>query len=129
MRLFDRTLQSLEASLDARLLRQNVLASNAANIDTPGYQPKEVDFTAAMQEAREQLEAREGGHPVPEARLTAGRAIVDATNGPAGIDGNRVDLDRTMSSLAENAIQYQAATRAAQKKLAILKYVASDGAS
>jgi flagellar basal-body rod protein FlgB len=38
-----------------------------------------------------------------------------------------VDLDRTMGAIAENAIQYGAAAKAAAKKLAILRYVASDG--
>ena len=43
-------------------------------------------------------------------------------------DGNRVDLDRTMTALAENGLEYSAGSRAASKKLAILRYVASDGA-
>ena len=43
------------------------------------------------------------------------------------IDGNGVDLDRTMAGMAENAIQYGASARAAGKKLAILRYVAGDG--
>ena len=51
MKLFDNTLTNLEHALDARLLRQNVLNSNLANADTPSYQPKEVNFEAAMAEA------------------------------------------------------------------------------
>jgi flagellar basal-body rod protein FlgB len=47
----------------------------------------------------------------------------------AGLDGNSVDVDRALTAVAENAIQYDAAARAAQKKLAILRYVASDGTS
>ena len=46
--------------------------------------------------------------------------IVDVPAGGASFDGNTVDLDRTMVSMAENALQYGASARAAGKKLAIL---------
>ena len=45
------------------------------------------------------------------------------------LDGNQVDLDRTMAGLAENSLQYGASAKAAGKKLAILRYVVSDGNS
>lgn len=52
-----------------------------------------------------------------------------APTAAAGLDGNAVDVDRALAAVAENALQYGAAARAAQKKLAILRYVASDGAA
>jgi flagellar basal-body rod protein FlgB len=55
--------------------------------------------------------------------------IVTAQGAGAGLDGNAVDLDRTLASIAENTIQYGASAKAAGKKLAILRYVASDGAA
>jgi flagellar basal-body rod protein FlgB len=124
MRLFDRTLETLSASLDARLLRQNVLSSNIANIDTPGFQPKELDFAREMKDARAEI-ANDHRGALPDALRRP--AIIDGEQGSPGPDGNTVDLDRTLTSLAENALQYGAATRAAGKKLAILRYVASDG--
>jgi flagellar basal-body rod protein FlgB len=54
---------------------------------------------------------------------------VTAMTSGAGLDGNAVDVDRALAAVAENAIQYGAAARAAQKKLAILRYAASDGAA
>ncbi len=53
--------------------------------------------------------------------------VVDIPSSNASLDGNTVDLDRTMVAMAENALQYGASARAAGRKLAILKYVASDG--
>jgi flagellar basal-body rod protein FlgB len=44
-----------------------------------------------------------------------------------GLDGNGVDLDKTMVELSRNGLLYGAAAKAAGKKLSILKYVASDG--
>jgi len=138
MRVFDNTLARLERSLDVRLVRQNVLSANVANVDTPGFKPKDVDFTATMV-AIEGAAHGEGGVSLPTPPTlggslsdTSGLAardlpIVDVPAGGASFDGNTVDLDRTMVAMAENALQYSASAKAAGKKLAILRYVVSDG--
>lgn len=133
MKVFDSTLSSLERSLDARLTRQNVLNENLANVDTPNYRERDVDVGSAM---------GNGIGPVSLAQTSGGEgtrfdlgthsteAMVTMKQGDgmnAGLDGNGVDLDRTMVAMAQNAIQYGATARAASKKLAILRYVASDG--
>jgi flagellar basal-body rod protein FlgB len=149
MKLFDATLSTLERTLDVRLTRQNVLAGNLANADTPGFVPRELDFAAAM-EATPAAPAPGGAPEVPTVNLVAfrpgdlplGQASGAATSAPehfvhdapgagagAGLDGNAVDVDRTLAAVAENALQYGAAAKAAAKKLAILRYVASDGAA
>lgn len=152
MKIFDQTLGVLERALDARLLRHNVLAGNLANADTPGYQPRDIDFAAAMRESaptleespvlpKQSIDLASAGHPVDDggdiplsaagasALPSVGSPIVAAKGNGAGLDGNGVDVDRALAAVAENAIQYGAAARAAQKKLAILRYVASDGTS
>jgi len=140
MRIFDATLGRLELSLDVRLVRQNVLSANVANVDTPQFKPKDVDFTATMS-AIEGAARTDGGVPMPNlptleaAGADSGNGgiaardlpIVDVPAGGASFDGNTVDLDRTMVAMAENALQYGASARAAGKKLAILRYVVSDG--
>jgi flagellar basal-body rod protein FlgB len=135
MKIFDTTLHTLARALDVRLARQAVLAGNVANADTPGFTPRELDFQAAMASAS----LPEGGVPAPRegdlplaasGTSTAPERFVSEVPGAApGLDGNGVDLDRTMGALAENALQYGAAAKAAAKKLAILRYVASDGAA
>jgi flagellar basal-body rod protein FlgB len=137
MKLFDATLSTLERALDTRLARQSVLAGNLANADTPGFVPRELDFSAAMQAARAPAVAAPAGGPARDgdvALSAAGgspeapeRFVVDDARAAPGLDGNGVDVDRTMGAIAENAIQYGAAAKAAAKKLAILRYVASDG--
>jgi flagellar basal-body rod protein FlgB len=148
VKIFDSTLGILERALDARLLRHNVLAGNLANADTPGFVPRDVDFAAAM---RQGAPEPEGAPPVPTRSLTlasaghavegragdiplsaaapgaVGSPVVAVQGAGAGLDGNAVDVDRALAAVAENAIQYGAAARAAQKKLAILRYAASDG--
>jgi flagellar basal-body rod protein FlgB len=150
VKIFDSTLDVLQRALDARLLRHNVLAGNLANADTPGFVPRDVDFAAAMREGAGEaggappfptrsMTFASAGHPVersagdiplsvadPSAGA-AGSPIVAVQGAGAGLDGNAVDVDRALAAVAENAIQYNAAARAAQKKLAILRYAASDG--
>ena len=138
MKVFDTTLARLERALDVRLVRQNVLSTNVANVDTPGFRPKDVDFTASMV-AIEGAAHSEGGVSQPTSPTVGSSAaessslavrelpIVDVPAGGASFDGNTVALDRTMVAMAENALQYSATARAAGKKLALLRYVASDG--
>ncbi len=142
MKIFDSTLKTLEQALDVRLVEQNVLAGNVANVDTPGFKPKELDFGAAMAAAHasagaEAMAATEPGHmgangatisgpthvtDIATAMITDGRG----TTNPS-YDGNTVDLDRTMAGMAENGLQYSASAKAAGKKLAILRYAVDGG--
>jgi len=142
MKLFDTTLTRLEQSLDVRLVEHNVLAGNVANADTPGYRPKELNFSEAMA-AAEQVSAGDGmaatdarhmgpsgGEAEGSRATTAATMLVREGGGSSpSIDGNEVDIDRVMAGLAENGLQYGASAKAAGKKLAILRYVVSDGAS
>jgi len=144
MKIFDTTLTRLEEALDVRLVEHNVLAGNVANADTPGYRPKALDFSQAMA-AAEQMFAGDGmastsarhlgpagegaGEATSQASAAATLLIRETPGTSPSIDGNEVDLDRTMAGLAENSLQYGASARAAGKKLAILRYVVSDGGS
>ena len=140
MKLFDTTLGKLQSSLNVRLERQNVLAGNLANLDTPGYLPRELDFEKAMAAAQAPSStstpaAASGGStagfiPVEGAGAMqpSARSFVTVAEGAkGGLDGNGVDLDKTMVELSRNGLMYGAAAKTAGKKLAILRYVAGDG--
>jgi flagellar basal-body rod protein FlgB len=139
MRIFDSTLSTLERALDVRLIRHNLLAGNLANADTPGFAPADIDFAAAMAQATPAGSTSApaippGQIPVEGTMAAAAKPsdpselplVTSATTSP-GIDGNAVDADRALVAIAENALQYGAVARAAGKKLALLRYVASDG--
>lgn len=139
MRIFDATLSTLERALDVRLARQAVLAGNVANADTPGFQPRDLDFAGAMAAVAPGavhapgLEGvrRAGDVPLASAGALAPTSpeqfVAEVPGAAAGLDGNAVDLDRTLAAVAENGLQYGVAARAAQKKLAMLRYAANDG--
>jgi len=143
MKIFDNVLTHIGQSLDVRLVEHNVLAGNLANADTPGYRPKELVFSQAMQAASssvspEHMTGTQAGHMAANGTPAGGGGgAADIASGlvhegsgiTPSIDGNGVDVDRTMAGLAENALQYSASAKAAQKKLGILRYVVSEGGS
>ena len=139
MKIFDATLKTLEQALDVRLVEQNVLAGNVANADTPGYKPKELDFSVAMKAAHaeasgEMMATTNPGHMGPNGASgtnvsdIATSLIVQGRGTSPSYDGNGVDLDRAMAGMAENGLQYGASAKAAGKKLAILRYAIDGGA-
>lgn len=126
MKLFDTTFAKLESALDVRLERQNVLNGNIANVDTPGYLPRELDFKAALQ-AAEASRAEPTGEQGQAVASDPSQFVKVSTELSGGLDGNGVDLDKTMVELARNSLLYGAAAKAVGKKMAILRYVATDG--
>lgn len=123
MKIFDNRLALLERALDLRLERHGRLSGNLANVDTPGYAPKDIDFDRAIADAQAALDT---DRPAPQG-IAPGSYEMEGPSGSPSLDGNRVSLDGTMAALNENALKYTAASRAAGKKLALLRYVANDG--
>ena len=127
--LFDKTMSALNKSIDMRLLRQNVINSNIANAETPGYKAKVLDFEDALASAiaTDQNFAAQA----PEAGVNQIKQVrPDVYDNPdinIANDNNTVDMEREMAALAENTVLYKAAVQLINKKLAAMKYAASDG--
>ncbi|MFH1810650.1 MAG: flagellar basal body rod protein FlgB [Pseudomonadota bacterium] len=108
----------LEHVLDRSAFRHQLLSSNIANVDTPGYLPvdlAEVDNSPGGL-ATEASDPRHLGGPDDE-----GEPVYDLRSLP-GLDRNAVDLDVEMAKLAANNERFSAATRMISKKLAMLRY-------
>lgn len=132
--LFDKTTNALATSLSMRQLRHNVTSSNIANAETPGYHAKKMDFEGALQRALD----LDGGNSLstssPEHFAVGGVSvsktrpdIYEDPEGAVNNDGNTVDVEKEMSALSENAIMYKAALQLINKKMAALKYAATEG--
>ena len=122
MELFDVTFKTLDLALGAAGKRQEVLANNLANVNTPGYQRLDVQFDGVLAKAVDAANAGEDN------ALESMRPGITGDNGVAvRADGNSVDVDQEMAYLAENNIRYNALVQLTQKKLEGLKYVISDG--
>ncbi|HEY1099415.1 MAG TPA: flagellar basal body protein, partial [Myxococcota bacterium] len=107
MKLFDGPLATLEHSLDIRARRHEVLSSNLANIDTPGWQAKDIDFDTAMQQAQQadRLAASNGSF-VGDAGYSGEASILSpmgsnmepiAMGGDGAFGGDVVDADNLSS--------------------------------
>jgi len=133
--VFDKTTDALGASLNLRLLRQNVTSSNVANAETPGYKAKKVDFEEALHRAIDH-EGMGKMHTSSEEHFLIGqgaisRARADVYDNPdvnVTNDGNTVDMERELSTLAENSILYKAALQLINKKMGALRYAVTEGA-
>jgi flagellar basal-body rod protein FlgB len=118
MKIFEGPLAHLEHALDIRSERHAVLSGNVAQIDTPGYVARDVDFDASFEDAlRADASGQEASVQVQDAQHLHSTTL----------DGNTVDLDRTMAALAENGLQFGASARVASKHLAMLRTVVNDG--
>ncbi|HEX4036775.1 MAG TPA: flagellar basal body protein [Acidobacteriaceae bacterium] len=90
-------LQLLQGYLQVTTDRQQVVAANMANVDTPGYHTRDVNFQQAMQDVMNP------GNDGPQ--LTP--ASLDVEGLPERPDGNNVNVDRESMVLSETQLQYQ----------------------
>ncbi len=101
-------MQQLETFLSLTNRRQTVIASNMANIDTPGYRTEDVDFGREMQRAMQAGSGVTGEDATQGSLHVAVHAVPGLLERP---DGNNVNMDRESTLLAESQLQYQVATQ------------------
>jgi flagellar basal-body rod protein FlgB len=113
----EQQLGTLTKATNLRAYRQELLASNIANADTPNYKARDIDFKAALDGAisgwasgalalnrtADRHLSGEGG-AVPYGAQTRYR-----TEFQAAVDGNTVNMDVERSAFAENAVQVESA--------------------
>jgi flagellar basal-body rod protein FlgB len=92
MELIPGTIDVMQKALDVRAAQQRVIASNLANIDTPGYVAQKVDFEASMRNALNDLDQPMVIEPSADAALS--------------LDGNNVDLEHELGAMGENKTMY-----------------------
>jgi flagellar basal-body rod protein FlgB len=129
---FDSTIQGLDTAMNLRLVNQNVISSNIANADTPGYHAKKVEFEGALRQAlgvddQLPLEGDDPAHIVIRSSDPVSPAIADDMNGVESLDGNTVNRSEEMAKMAENQLLYDAAAEMLKKKLGMLKYAITEG--
>jgi flagellar basal-body rod protein FlgB len=109
-------MQLLQSYLKATSDRQQVVAGNIANVDTPGYHTRDVDFRTAMRQAM-----NDGG----EARLEPASTEIDGL--PERPDGNNVNIDRESMVLGETQLQYQMGVQLIKEEFHRLLTAIKDG--
>jgi len=101
-----------ETALGLRAYRQQLIASNIANADTPGYKAVDIDFQEALRIAQS------GGAPLSMATTSSNHIMGQAQNASSyplkyhvpsqdSVDGNTVEMDVERAKFAENSIMYE----------------------
>lgn len=106
---FDKSLGIHPAALQLRLSRAELLSANLANVDTPNFQAKDIDFAAEMQRSQNKSlpnETYSVKYRVPYQPST---------------DGNTVALDVEQAEFAKNQMDYQTSLQFLNSKLIGLK--------
>ena len=115
----DSALSFHQDALRLRAKRQEIIAGNIANADTPNYKARDIDFKAAMQQATQQSSGG-GLSTIKTSEKHMSGVAMNNTNtaGPGeplfrpvlqgSVDGNTVDMDVERNEFADNAIRYEA---------------------
>ena len=131
--LFEDHIQLSAKVLDLRMMRQNIVASNLANINTPGYKARRLEFEDKLQEALElhkqkRLTRTNEKHlPFKFDPQKFGPDFWKDIE-PRVVQGeDRVDLDKEMAVMAKNTMLYNALTQVIHRDFADLKQIITEG--
>ena len=130
MEINDKSLKALAASLKFREMRNQVINSNIANAETPGYKSMRLDFEKALSRALDvdgqlSMSVQDGQH------FNVGGGgfdnlepeLEEDPNGVISENGNTVDPEQEMARLAENKIMYDATIQLINKKIGLKRYM------
>ena len=126
--LIDPAQRVLIGALGGLTRRQELISSNLANIDTPGYRPSSIDFESALQAELRQGTPGAMAAPADGRTAAAGMRVTDPRHlgvrgafgaggsirefqGTARNDRNAVDLETEMTALTESQMRYSAVSR------------------
>lgn len=124
--IFGGSLRLAETALDVRALRHDLLASNIANAETPGYRALDVDFAATMEAAIKALDPPAGA-AAPSRALQEALRVIGADAPSVGNAQNTVDVDQQLSRLEENALMFQITAQLASSRFAQLRRTLEEG--
>jgi len=100
--------QLLEAGMRAERLRQQTIASNIANIETPGYRRLDVKFDELLEKAMKSSDPGAIDAIEPE--------LYQPKNTEIRSNGNDVNLEAEVGNLVQNSLRYTAYVRLMQKR-------------
>jgi len=123
-----------DAALDYRAMRQDLISGNIANVDTPFYRPRDIDFQKTLIQKRDELYKKDknqlemartdSAHLEPQSTKSTRAATLFFRDGhTARNDGNSVDLDVETAELSKNSMMFTALISARKKSTMIFRSV------
>lgn len=134
LRPFDSNMQLLSKVLDLRAQKAEIISSNIANAETPGFSPSRFDFEEDLAKAIGKhngltLSTSNEKHIAlgpTDFNSVSGKILTE--KGQIGLgDENGVKVDQEMLDLSENELLYETAAQLLKKKMTLLKYAISGG--
>jgi flagellar basal-body rod protein FlgB len=123
-------LSEMQRGLNFHLERQNLISGNIANVDTPGYAPKELQRTENFTDSEFAmiLKKTDTRHMMPVGGdEDAGFKLQEERIEVPGNDLNYVSMDHEMARLNANTLRYKVLGRLMSNQLGILRYAAQNG--
>ncbi|UOQ85569.1 flagellar basal body rod protein FlgB [Gracilibacillus salinarum] len=129
MSLFGGTIQSLENSLQYASVKNQTIANNIANVDTPNYKAKSVQFNNVLNEELSKgfKTTRTDARHLDFSTESSAVRVTTNTGSTYNHNGNNVDVDKEMTDLAKNQIYYQALVDRINGKFSSLQSVIRGG--
>ncbi len=124
----------LEKALDASWTRNETIAQNIANVDTPGYKRKDVAFKEYLNAALEPGSFE--GFRTDKRHIPIGGGSIDDVKMKvtqpndcfsARLDGNNVDIENEMAQMAKNTIEYNTLIQRLNGKFKGIKSAINEG--
>lgn len=112
----------IEKALNIRTYYHKVISGNIANVETPGYKEKDLDFSSELQRQIGSSEKALKGGDI-EVRESP------ANDGLTSIDGNTVNMENQIVKLTENQLMFHTLVQVAAKRFALMKFLISEGRS
>jgi flagellar basal-body rod protein FlgB len=119
--IFGKIIHDVTNHMNYRSFRQEVISSNIANVDTPGYKAKEAVFEDEL-DTRLSLKTTDPHH-LKKSSTESRFPVQDDPFSRIGNDTNTVDIDREMMKLNQNQILFDVSAEIIQRKLQGLKDV------
>jgi flagellar basal-body rod protein FlgB len=135
MSIFDSSaMQAARTALSGLSRRQEAISGNVANIDTPGYQRRSVNFESSL---RAELDLTSTGETSASVLKTSDPRHISRPGGSVGDtgsiesrdvvstrnDNNNVSIDEEMTLMVETQIRYQALTQSVGRRIGTLRTV------
>jgi flagellar basal-body rod protein FlgB len=119
---------ALRRQMSIAVAKQTVAAGNLANVDTPGYRAREIDFSRVLDDRlagsgtllRTNANHLSGAEPA----TVASQEVVDA---PARRDGNTVQLDKELLAMSRASGEFAKAQTALAAKFRLVRYALTEG--
>jgi len=129
MEVSDKTLKALTTALNFREMRQELISTNVANANTPGFKAKKMDFEEALARALD-VDGQMQMGVTDERHHNVGNGgfnnlepeIYDDPNGVVSENGNTVDVEAEKAKMAENKLMYDTLVQLINKKMGLMKY-------